>query len=134
MNVFEESRKRDLLDRCGLSVHDDFDGSLLICIECASILSRNNFRSHLRLSHSISIDKDENSFLEQVTDTSRRAMLLQQLLRISGSNTVSAFEVSFNNTPIKAIDCLPVVDGYSCSLCHLGETNLRMYHKRHLKH
>ena len=73
MNVFEESRKKDLLDRCGLNVYDDLDASLLICIECTSILSRNNFRSHLRLSHSSFIDKDENSFLEQVTDTSRRA-------------------------------------------------------------
>ena len=98
-----------------------------VCPPCKSILRPTNLQAHMKRIHSQTITSREFSILRSL---SSRDISKELVVRMA---TSGGWTASIPERPVLRVSGIPVLQGFRCSDCNVGDTNLVKLQKRHDK-
>ena len=99
---------------------------LLFCAECEIILLSGSFDYHFRTFHGVNFNSNERSTLLLVLNQKYQSVYVKPL-----AYTELQEQLTINLHLLGYIPGLPVMKGYRCKKCNLGESTVGLLHQSH---
>ena len=102
------------------------EGKLLVCTECEIILLFGSFDYHFRTFHGVNFNSNERSHLFLALNQKYQSVYVKPL-----AYTELQEHLDVNLHLLEYIPGLPVMQGYRCNKCNLGERTVGLLHQSH---
>ena len=102
------------------------EGKLLVCTECEIVLLFGSFDYHFRTFHGVNFNSNERSHLLLALNQNYQSVYVKPL-----AYTELQEHLAVNLHLLEYIPGLPVMQGYRCNKCNLGERTVGLLHQSH---